>query len=243
MNGGRAGLPYGAIDAPAAGAEVSGAVAIRGYAISDTLRILSVDTLIDGISYGPTSYNLRRDDICGPLSPKPPNCPAPGFALNLNTRTALPPITDGSHFVQVRVLDEAGRYTLIPDAPVAFTVNNGPYQAPVGALTAPRGGERLTGVVRVSGYAYSPGSTIRGVLLVIDGESYGNIPYGQPDESACAALSNVTACPNIGFAIDFDTAKLSNGPHVIQVIVTDGRGNSTLLPAPGSPTVSVVVSN
>jgi hypothetical protein len=243
MNAGRGGLPYGAIDAPAAGAEVSGTVAIRGYAISDTLRILSVDTLIDGISYGPTSYNQRRDDICGPLSPKPPNCPAPGFVLNLNTRTALPPIADGGHSVQIRVRDETGRYTLIPDAPVPFTVNNGPYQAPVGALTAPRGGDRLTGVVRISGYSYSPGSTIRGVLLVIDGDSYGTIPYGEPAENACSALPDVTACPNIGFAIDFDTARLSNGPHIIQVFVTDGRGNSTLLPAAGSPTVSVVVSN
>jgi hypothetical protein len=243
MSAGQGDLPHGGIDTPTAGAEITGTLTVRGYALSDNLRILSADTLIDGISYGPTSYNLRRDDICAPLSPKPPNCPGVGFLLNLDTRTALPPIIDGSHSLQVRVRDEAGRYTLIPDTPVTFTLKNGPYQAPAGAITSPKAGDRLSGTVHIAGYAYSSGSTVRSALLVVDGDSYGGIPYGQPAPDACAALPDVSACPNIGFALDFDTTRLPNGPHVIQVFVTDARGNSKFLPLPGSPVLSVVVAN
>ena len=128
VEAGQSGLPFGKIESPAEGGEVKGSITVKGYAVSNDLRISSVDTIIDGITYGPTRYGLRRDDICGTLDPKPASCPAIGFQLTLDTTAAVPPIGDGTHTLQVRALDAAGRYTLIPDAPVAFTVKNGGAQ-------------------------------------------------------------------------------------------------------------------
>jgi hypothetical protein len=53
----------------------------------------------------------------------------------------------------------------------------------------------------------------------VDGSSYTAIPYGTALPDVCAQLPDVAACPRIGFAVNFDTTRLSNGPHVLGVFV------------------------
>src|SRR5206468_12697040 len=162
-----------AIEAPAAGAEVSGTlVEFRGYAYADDLRVLRLDLLIDGVTYPGlvgASYGLSRPDICSPLpAPLPPNCPNVGWSVLMNTRSGSPPLPDGPHSMQIRILDETGRYTLVPQFPISFTVKNGPQPVPVGAITSIKPNARLSGIVPISGFAYSPTGRITSVSLVVD---------------------------------------------------------------------------
>ena len=142
MEAGDVRLPYGKLEGPLEGAEVSGTVTVTGYAFADDLRVVLVDTLIDGVTYGPTTYNIARTDICNALAaPRPLNCPAPGFRYQFNSTTVSPALPNGKHFLQIRVRDELGRYTLMPETPVSFTLTNDPLEKPVGVLQTPQTNE------------------------------------------------------------------------------------------------------
>jgi hypothetical protein len=196
-------VPKGAIEAPVSGAELSGTVEFRGYAYADDLRVTRVDLLIDGVTYPGatgTAYGAPRADICGTLpAPAPANCPNVGWTVMLNTRIGSPPLPDGAHSMQMCVLDETGRYTLLPDQPIPFTVKNGPQTFPAGAVTSVKPNDVLSGTVSVSGYAYSPVGRVTSVLLLVDGSGIAVAQYGQPRPQECATLPQVAACPNIGF--------------------------------------------
>jgi len=40
----------------------------------------------------------------------------------------------------------------------------------------------------------------------------------------------VSACPKIGFTVNFDTARLSNGPRVLGLFSRNDRGDSITIP-------------
>jgi hypothetical protein len=97
--------------------------------------------------------------------------------------------------------------------------------------------------VKISGYAYAPAGKIGQILLVVDEYPLAAIPYGSARPDICAALSNVSACPNIGFDLDFDSTRLSNGPHFVSILVDDDRGNTGQFPASFFSGVNVTVEN
>jgi hypothetical protein len=246
INAGPGRLPKGAIESPAAGAQLSGSVIFSGYAYFDdaALIVRRVDLLIDGLTYPGTVYGQTRNDVCASLAaPRPVNCPGVGWLLPFNTRTGLPPLPDGPHSMQIRVQDDSGRFTTLPDTPVAFTVKNGPQQAPVGAITAPLPNAKLSGLVNISGYAYSPGGAISAVALLVDGFLYQTASYFLPQPDICASLPDVPACPNIGFRTSLDTTAFSNGPHVLGVRITNSQGISVIVPALDSAGMNVVIDN
>jgi hypothetical protein len=145
--------------------------------------------------------------------------------------------------MQFRVQDDSGRLTTLPETPVAFTVKNGPQQAPLGAVTSPQPNARLTGTVTISGYAYSAKGEVFLVGLLIDGSLRSFATYGTPQPEVCASLPDVAACPNIGFFASLDTTVLSNGPHVLGVLIFDSQGLSTIVPALDSAGMNVVIDN
>lgn len=239
-------LPKGAIEFPAAGAELSGSVVFSGYAYFDdpALTVRRVDVLIDGLTYPNTTYGVTRNDICSPLpTPRPLNCSGVGWTLAYNTQTSLPPLPDGPHSMQIRVQDDSGRFTTLPDAPMAFTVKNGAQQAPLGGLISPKPNDRLTGIVNVSGFAYSPGGQVSSVTLLVDGALRGIASYGSPQPDICASLTGVEACPNIGFSALLDTTTIPNGPHVFGIRITNNQGLSRIVPALDSAGMNVVIDN
>jgi len=155
-------------------------------------------------------------------------------------------LPDGPHSMQLRVQDETGRFTLLPNQPVPFSVKNGAQTPPIGALTSIAPGDRLSGVVQISGYAYSPTGTISsttGVILVIDGVGWDYAQYGLSRPTECATLTGVAACPNIGFNINLDTRLLTNGNHVIGVQITNSAGLSVIVPNLVRYGMNVVVNN
>lgn len=228
-----------AIEAPTAGQDVSGMLTVRGYAYSTEYRVVEVDVLVDGITAGRASYTTARADICGGLSPAPPNCPRVGFTINLNTRA----LTNGAHTISVKVFDETGRLPADPLSPVPVNVANPSLTPPVAAVTAPRRNQEIGGTFRIAGYAYAPAGRVASVTLVIDGYPIGAVPFGTSRPEACAQLPDIAACPNIGFELDFDTTRLVNGPHFLYVVVRDDKGGSVDSPAGLSGGLDFLVKN
>jgi hypothetical protein len=162
----------------------------------------------------------------------------------LNTRNGLPPLPDGQHSMQLRALDETGRYTLIPDNPVPFSVKNGPQQYPIGILSSPAPNAVLKGPVTFSGYAYSPGGRIASAFVIVDGLTTAIVTrLTEPRPEECATLTGVTACPNIGFSVDIDTRNFLNGQHVIGIRLTNDAGLSITVPALNRNGMNVVIDN
>ena len=242
VDAGQSRLPYGKVESVAEGDTLNGTVVISGYAAADDLRVQRVDAIIDGISYGNATYGFARADVCATLNPAPPNCPAIGYRFTLNTRTGGIPLADGAHQLQMRVQDETGRLTLIPDKPVGFTVKNDTPQ-PVGDMTSPKTNDTVTGTIAITGYAYVPGGKVTGGFVLLDGAVWDAITYGSGAPEVCASLPAVTACPNIGFTVKFDTTRIPNGPHILGVaILTDVGGNITV-PVQKGPGINVLVKN
>jgi hypothetical protein len=228
MAAGQTDLPIGAIEAPAAGAAVSGTVAIRGYAYSGLVRVTAADVLVDGTTYAAASYGVRREDICATPSLSP-NCPGVGFTANLNTSSGAVWLPNGKHVLQVRVRDETGRYTLIPAAPLEFTVDNPVNQPPRGVLVSPAPNAVLSGNARISGYAWDPDGRVTSVNVILWNFAT-SVSYGLPRPEECAKLPEVAACPNIGFDATLDTRRYPNGTYVLGIRLIDNSGASVIIP-------------
>ncbi len=240
---GQSRLPVGRIEAPAADTSIAGNFPIRGYVYAQDLRIVAVDVLIDGVTYGQANYGLRRDDICNALpTPLPVNCPAVGFSFTLQSLTGLL-LPNGAHSLQIRARDESGRMTLIPETPVRINVENASPQLPRGVLLNPAPNSTVSGVVKIWGWAWDPDGSIRQASLIVDGRAVQTLSYGDPRPEQCAALPDVPACPGIGFWGDFDTSTLSNGLHQFGVRLTDNQGNVTEIPKLSAYGMNVTVRN
>ena len=244
MESGDVRVPYGKLESPTAGAELSGTVTVSGYAFADDLRVISADTLIDGVTYGPTTYGIARTDVCNMLpQPRPLNCPSPGFRYVFNSQTVDPVLPSGRHYIQIRVRDQLGRFTMIPETPQEFTLKNDPLEKPVGAMLTPKQNDVLSDTVTVSGYAYTDTGRVTRVLLLVDGEGFVAVPFNQPAADLCASLPNVKACPNIGFSYKLDTRRIPNGMHLLGVYVANDKGAYIIVPTVNSYGANVVIRN
>ncbi len=247
FEGGGGREPQGAIEMPEDGATISANTPIRGYAYATDLRVTAVAILIDGVNYGTATYGLRRDDICNSLEARAPNCPGIGFQFSLNTVNGAVQLPNGRHLLQIRVTDESDRFTLIPSTPLTITVENAENRGPVGQITFPSPNGKLSGTVKLRGWAYDPDGTVASIDFVVGLRVIGNLRYGIASPEACAALTgamtDVAACPNIGFEGDFDTTLLNNGQHLFYVRVRDNQGRTTMLPDPTYVGMNIIIEN
>ena len=103
-----ANLPaFGVIDAPAADAEVSGVVAVHGWAL-DNKGVTSVDLIIDGTTTIPLTYGSSRADVCA-VWPGYPLCPAVGYQGSFDSAT----LTACPHLFEIRASDGDGNQRII----------------------------------------------------------------------------------------------------------------------------------
>ncbi|MBM3735282.1 MAG: hypothetical protein FJW39_05785 [Acidobacteria bacterium] len=240
---GEAAPPAGAVETPGGGETLRGAIPIRGWAAAGSLRVTAVDVLVDGLTVGRAVYGAARPDVCDGLNPRPVNCPGVGFTFTWNSASANLPFADGPHGLQIRVLDQTGRMTLLPETPVTINLENGGNQLPVGVLVTPANGDRVSGVTRIWGYAWDPDGRIVNATLFVDGEVIAAVPYGEPRPEQCEQLPDVARCPNIGFALEFDTRVLANGSHVLGIQLTDDRGSSVFIAGPNRRGINITVDN
>jgi hypothetical protein len=107
--------------------------------------------------------------------------------------------------------------------------------APVGYLDNPKDGTALTGAISIAGWAMDNVSVAK-IGVYVDGKDTGTATYGslRPD----VAREYPYASPKIGFKYQLETARVSNGKHVLQVRIVDSTGNAAWLPP-----VSVTIHN
>lgn len=106
--------PFGATNAPAAGATLAGVSPVIGWAI-DNGSVSQVQILIDGAVDGSATYGLPRPDVVKALPNPPLNI---GFSYSLNTAK----FPNGAHALAVRITDAAGNVAVLPD--VAILIAN-----------------------------------------------------------------------------------------------------------------------
>ena len=233
----------GAVEAPTAGAEMRYPLAFRGWVHSGSTRVLGVDAVVDGLTAGPATYGGARADICGGLSPMPVNCPGVGAMFTLASPAAsVVPLAPGLHRVQWRVRDEFGRVAVVPETPVSFTIPGNANKPPVGVIESIKPNDVLRGTIRVTGYAYDPDGRVLATRLRI-GNLGANLQYGIARPDACAQLTAVDRCPNIGFDGTFDTRLLPNGIHNLGVLLFDDFGAVVTIPALGAEGMNVRIEN
>ena len=216
-----AAVPTVWIDAPVAGASLSGTVGISGWAIENTSvvgpnAVSSVAVFVDGAQVGVATYGSSRADVCA-LWPGRLGCPNVGWTYNLNTTT----LTAGSHTLKVVATDSAG---VAGSSQVTFTAN-----APFAWIDAPVAGASLSGIAAISGWALENVSAvgpnaISSVAVLVDGAQMGVATYGTPRADVCAIWPGRLGCPNIGWTYNLNTATLAAGSHTLTIVATDSAG-------------------
>lgn len=116
---------FGSIDLPVEGGFFGGIVMVTGWAL-DPDGVQRVEVWVDGTLVGTAIYGFSRPGV-GADYPGLPDSAAAGWSFNLDTRD----FSDGHHQLQVVVVDDLGRATLIGERP--FLVENPPW----GPLLAP----------------------------------------------------------------------------------------------------------
>jgi len=69
---------------------------------------------------------------------------------------------------------------------------------------------------------------VESVEVLVDGTVAGTATYGSPRPDVATAYPN--APTNVGFQYQLETPQFVNGPHILEVRVTDSAGNVALFP-------------
>ena len=175
-------------------------------------------------------YGLRRQDISN-LFPQLRDSIHSGFRFVLDVSQLINCglYAPGHHTLTIRAGDQFGTVRDIAEIPVTFSCADfGTNDPSVGSIDVPGAGLLYHDTIQVTGWALD----FQGVQIVtalVDGTAIGsaNVTLARPGISALYPGYPNSATP--GFSIPFNTRKLSNGRHKLQVIVSDTVGSDTLL--------------
>lgn len=151
------------------------------------------------------------------------------FVLDVGRLMSESGYNPGKHVLTIRSGDIAGGVANIDQIPVTFACddlisNRGSF----GEVRRPRGGLIYQGVIEANGWALDPDRVVE-VQVYVDGDLIGNAEYG----FARPAITNLfpgypdSALP--GWRFFLDTTTLSDGPHLMQVLVRDLLSEQTLI--------------
>jgi hypothetical protein len=225
--------PYGLLELPANGVQVSGAVAIGGWALDD-VGVTRVRIYRDAVASEPAGLVLIGQAVFIPgarpdverVSPGVPGNDRAGFGFLLLTNT-LPNQGNGTFRIHVIAEDAEGHSTVLGSRTLVGT--NATSELPFGTIDTPLQGGTASGASFVNfGWALTPqpgiiptdGSTIQ---VFVDGLPVGTAAYNffRPDVSnTFPGLAN-SGGP-VGYRI-IDTTALAEGLHTISWRVTDSR--------------------
>ena len=226
--------PFGSLDLPGDGWQVSGAVAIGGWALDD-LEVARVLIYRDSESPEPPGIVFLGTAVFVPgarpdveqVYPTAPLNDRAGFGFMILTN-ALPNQGTGGFRIHVFAQDVEGHETLLGSRTL-FGLNASATE-PFGTIDTPRQGETIAGQSYLNwGWALTPqpgliptdGSTIQ---VIIDGAPVGNVNYNlfRPDVAAAfPGLAN-TGGP-VGYRA-IDTTALAEGLHTVSWTVSNTLG-------------------
>jgi hypothetical protein len=216
-------VPWVDIDAPAAGATLSGTTAISGWALeglnaAGPNAISTVAVLVDGTQVGTATYGSNRSDVCGALTGRP-GCPNVGWSYNLNVTS----LSAGSHTLKVVATDTA---SVSGSNQVTFLVA---AITPWVDIDVPFAGATLSGTTTISGWALeglnaAGPNAIASVAVLVDGTQVGTATYGSNRSDVCSALTGRPGCPNVGWTYNLNVSALTAGSHTLEILATDTVG-------------------
>jgi hypothetical protein len=176
-------------------------------------------------------YGLRRLDL-EPQFPGLKDAPHSGyrFLIDVGELIHFGLYDEGQHVLTIRAGDHFGQVSIIREIPVTFVCDDhlGNEEA-VGQIDP-----NLQPYTLVSGNAFVTGwaldwEGIFKITVLVDGISAGDTGVGlvRSDISSLYLGYPQSAAP--GFALSFDSRKFANGPHEIEVLVTDNLGATTFI--------------
>jgi len=191
-----------------------------------------LDCIFDSTQGGFTDcYGLRRIDL-EPIFPGLKDAPHSGFrfVLDIGELVGDGLYTEGAHVLTIRAGDHAGQVSLIGEIPVQFVCDNhvGGNEEGIGNIDQPVFGQQLSGFTFVNGWALD-WEGIGLVQVLIDGAIVGPAETGlaYPFISSLYLGYPQSAAP--GWRLLIDTRNYSNGPHQIELLITDVKGQSTYI--------------
>jgi len=93
---------------------------------------------------------------------------------------------------------------------------------PYGELDNPKGDSLVSGVVAVSGWVFDDDS-VAGLTVKVDGQVVGTASLGRPRPDVDHMFPGLD--PRAGFLLTFDTRRLGDGLHTIEIVARDRCGN------------------
>jgi hypothetical protein len=225
--------PFGRLDLPVDGAQVSGAVAVGGWALDD-LEVARVQIYRDAIAPEPAGPVFLGDAVFVPGArpdvqkafPTMPLNDRAGFGFMILTNM-LPNQGNGTFVIHAVAEDVEGVRVLLGSRIIVGV--NSSSQVPFGTIDTPRQGDTIAGANYLNwGWALTPqpgmipvdGSTIQ---VFVDGVPVGNVTYNlfRPDVSGTfPGLANTSGPVGVRA---IDTTGLAEGLHTISWLVTDDR--------------------
>jgi len=152
----------------------------------------------------------------------------PPYSVSWNTTNA----NNGLHTLSAVAFDTAGNKS-ISTGVIATVSNANKVQPPTVSFTSPSGGSTVSGVTNITATASDSNET-PSVQFVLDGVNFGSAILGPP------------------YVLSWDTTKVSNGAHTLQVFARNSSGmsasasivvqlnNSNATPAAGSKALAAI---
>ena len=100
-----------------------------------------------------------------------------------------------------------------------------PYPA-IAWIDAPVWGAELSGVVDLNGWAFNEDIGISSISLLVDGNAIGQVDYGgsRADVVEIMRVESDPNRPNVGYNYRFDSTQFENGPHELEIEITNNLG-------------------
>jgi hypothetical protein len=193
--------------------------AFGGWAINTLSPISAIALSVDGAPHATGEYGGNRPDVCAVFQ-NSRGCPNVGWNALVNTSM----FADGPHMLAVTATPISGASTTVT---TSFTVmNNTPSNPTKIQIDIPKSSNQtLSGITQIAGWAFNQNNAVT-ISIYVDGIWVTDATYGGARPDVCAAYSNPTGCPNVGWNYLLDTTKFANGSHVLQIYAQASGGQN-----------------
>ncbi len=252
-------IPFGTIEFPSANGELTGTCdpldpqrrysVVSGYALDVGVEIADqgvgyVELLIDGSIFANSLRDCEFDAVRGGLSncygmqrldisrffPGLSDSAQSGFRFVMDIGALIDfGYTPGKHVLTIRSGDIAGQVATIDEIPMVFTCQDfTTNEKAFGRLARARDGLILTGSVNMVGWALD-WEGISQIKVLVDGVAFGTATQGFARPRVTQRYPGYPQSAAPGWSFGLDTTQLSQGSHLLQVLVRDLTGDESLI--------------
>ncbi len=199
---------------------------IDGAIFANSLRDCEFDAARGGLS---NCYGMERFDISRSF-PGLSDSAQSGFRFVMDIGALIDfGYTPGKHVLTIRSGDIIGQVAAIDEIPVIFTCQEFlSNEKAFGRLGRTRDGLILSGGVTLVGWALDWEGISR-ITILVDGVQFGNAVQGFARPKVTQRYPGYPQSAAPGWSFTLDSTQLSQGSHLVQVLVRDLTGNESLI--------------